>query len=59
MDIFALNSLLIVSLSVLRLSDARARARRTGANSVFKTKTACQDGPLYKNGNARVNLWHL
>ncbi len=27
MDIFALNSLLIVSLSVFRLSDARARTR--------------------------------
>ncbi len=37
MDIFALNSLLIVSLSVFRLSDARARARtrRAGAHSLF------------------------
>ncbi len=35
MDIFALHILLIVSLSVFRLSDARAHARRTGAHSVF------------------------
>ncbi len=35
MDIFALQILLIVSLSVFRLSDARARARRAGAHSVF------------------------
>ncbi len=35
MDIFALNSLLIVSLSVFRLSDMRARARLAGAHSVF------------------------
>ncbi len=25
----------------------------------FKLNTACQDGPLCKNGNACVNLWHL
>ncbi len=35
MDIFALNILLIVSLSVFRLSDTRARARRADAHSVF------------------------
>ncbi len=35
MDIVALNILLIVSLSVFRLSDARARARRVGAHLVF------------------------
>ncbi len=35
MDIFARNSVLIVSLSVFRLSEARARGRRTGAHSVF------------------------
>ncbi len=33
MDMFALNSLLIVSLSVFRLSDARVRARCAGAHS--------------------------
>ncbi len=52
MDIFALNGLLIV-LSVFRLSDARALIL------YFKLNTAGQDGPLCKNGNARVNLWHL
>ncbi len=39
MDIFALNILLIVSLSVFHLSDARARARararHAAAHSVF------------------------
>ncbi len=25
----------------------------------FKLNTGCQDGPLCKNGNARVNVWHL
>ncbi len=35
MDIFALNNLLIVSLSVFRLSDARARARRAGVVPIF------------------------
>ncbi len=35
MDIFALNGLLIVTLSVFRPSDARARARRADAHSVF------------------------
>ncbi len=34
-DIFALHILLIVSLSVFRLSDARVRACRAGAQSVF------------------------
>ncbi len=33
MDMFALNSLLIVSLSVFRLSDAHVRVRRAGAHS--------------------------
>ncbi len=32
---FALYILLIVSLSVFRLSDARAHARHAGAHSVF------------------------
>ncbi len=35
MDILALHILLMVSLSVFRLSDVRAHARRTGAHSVF------------------------
>ncbi len=35
MDMFALQILLIVSLSVFRLSDARACACRAGARSVF------------------------
>ncbi len=35
MDIFALHSLLIVTLSVFRPSDASARARRANAHSVF------------------------
>ncbi len=35
MDIFALHILLIVSLSVFRLSDERARVRRAGAHSVY------------------------
>ncbi len=35
MDIFALNNLLIVSLSVFRLSDARARSRRAGVVPIF------------------------
>ncbi len=35
MDMFALHILLIVSLSVFRLSDARARACRAGAHLVF------------------------
>ncbi len=35
MDIFVLNILLFVSLSVFRLSDARSRARHAGAHSVF------------------------
>ncbi len=35
MDIFSLHILLIVSLSVFRLSDARARVRRTGTHSVY------------------------
>ncbi len=25
----------------------------------FKLNTGCQNGPLRKNGNARVNFWHL
>ncbi len=35
MDILALQILLIVSLSVFRLSDACARSCRAGAHSVF------------------------
>ncbi len=61
MDIFALHILLIVSLSVSRLSDAHARTR-PALILYFKLNTGCQeiqDGPLCKNGNARVNLWHL
>ncbi len=56
MDIVALNILLIVSLSVFRLSDARACAAASVLIWYFKLNTGCQDGPLYKNGNARVNL---
>ncbi len=54
MDIFALHILLIVSLSVFRLSDAPAAPVLI---RYFKFNTGCQDGPLCKN--ARVNLWHL
>ncbi len=46
-------------LSVFRLS---ARVHAPSAPALiryFKLNTACQDGPLCKNGNARVNLWHL
>ncbi len=35
MDIFALNSLLIVSLAVRQLSETHARVRRAGAHLVF------------------------
>ncbi len=35
MDIFALHILLIVSLSVFHLFEARARARRAGAHLAF------------------------
>ncbi len=56
MDMFSLQILLIVSLSVFRLSDARARARRAVLIRYFKLNTGCQDGPLCKNGNACVNL---
>ncbi len=60
MDIFALNILLIVSLSVFRLSDVHVHAPATPVLiRYFKLNTAGQDGPLCKNGNARVNLWHL
>ncbi len=54
MDILALHILLIVSLSVFRLSDVPAAPVLT---RYFKLNIGCQDGPLCKN--ARMNLWHF
>ncbi len=51
MGIFALKILLIVSLSVFRLSDARACVHVPAAPVLiqyFKLNTGCQDGPLCK-----------
>ncbi len=54
MDIFALNSLLIVSLSVFLLSDARARIHQV-LIQYFKN-LGCRDRPLYKNANLKLKI---
>ncbi len=46
MDIFVLNSLLMVSLSVFRLSACVHAPAAPALIRYFKLNTACQDGPL-------------